>query len=104
MAGVKFEKYAFGHEMSNDQSEKQTLETQHKAGDPLGESRRYTTLQIHFSALHYLYLRPFQTLVAGSCAGVEFEKYAIGEMSNHWSEKQSLQTITQQISTTKAAM
>ena len=51
MAGVELEKYAIGHEMSNHQSEKQTLEAQHKAGDPLGESHRYLQL-CSFTFLH----------------------------------------------------
>ena len=58
MAGVELEKYAI--DMSYKQSEKQSLETQHKAGDPLGGIPSLsTTLQLHFSALHHLYLGPF---------------------------------------------
>ena len=56
MAGVEFEKYAIDHEMSHQQSEKQSLETQHKAGDPWGIPSLSTTLQLHFFALHALYL------------------------------------------------
>ena len=49
MAGLEHEKYAI--DMSNKQSEKQTLEPQHKAGDPCGESRRYLQL-CSFTFLH----------------------------------------------------
>ena len=49
MAGLELEKYAI--DMSNKQSEKQTLETQYKAGDPRGESRRYLQL-CSFTFLH----------------------------------------------------
>jgi len=57
MAGVELQKYAFGHEMSN-----QGNATQHKAGDPWGNpplSTTSTTFQLHFFALHNLYLGPF---------------------------------------------
>ena len=54
MAGLELEKYAIGHEMSN-----QGNATQHKAGDPWGNPSLSTTLQLHFFALHNLYLGPF---------------------------------------------
>ena len=59
MAGVELEKYAIGHEMSNQQSEKQSLETQHKAGLHAEHWSLPTTLQLHFFALHNLDLGQF---------------------------------------------
>ena len=58
MAGLEFEKYAIGHEVSNQQSEKQGLAKQHKAGLHSEHWSLPTTLQLHFFALHNLYLGP----------------------------------------------
>ena len=49
MAGVEFEKYSVDHELSN--HERKASQTQHKAGDPLGESHRYLQL-CSFTFLH----------------------------------------------------
>ena len=54
MAGVELEKYAIDHEMSNQQSEKQSLDTQHKAGLRTKNWSLSTILQLHFFALHSL--------------------------------------------------
>ena len=42
-------------------------EAQHKAGDPSENLWLSTMLQLHFVALHNLYLEPVYTMVAGSC-------------------------------------
>ena len=43
---------------------------QHKPGSPCKNWWLPTTLQLHFFALHNLYLRPFHTMAAGSCPKV----------------------------------
>ena len=71
MAGLELEKYADGHEMSNQQSEKQSLtNTTQSWRSSWGIPSLSTTLQLHFSALHHLHLGPFETMVAGSCPKV----------------------------------
>ena len=54
--------------MSN-QGEKTDL-PQHKPGSPCKNFWLPTTSQLHFFALHNLYLRPFYTMAAGSCPKV----------------------------------
>ena len=54
--------------MSN-QGEKPDL-PQHKPGSPCKNVWLPTTSQLHFFALHNLYLRPFHTMAAGSCPKV----------------------------------
>ena len=58
-----------GHEISNQQWEEPNL-PQHKPGSPWQNWWLPTTSQLHFFALHNLYLRPFYTMVAGSCQKV----------------------------------
>jgi len=55
MDGVELEKYAIDHEMSNQQSEKQSLETQHSAGLFLETWSLPTTLQFHCFSLRKLW-------------------------------------------------
>ena len=68
VAPVELETSATGHEMSN-QGEKPDL-PQHKPGSPCKNWWLPTTSQLHFFALHNLYLRPFHTMAAGSCPKV----------------------------------
>ena len=65
VAPVELETSATGHEMSN-QGEKPDL-PQHKPGYPCKNWWLPTTSQLHFFALHNLYLRTFYTMAAGSC-------------------------------------
>ena len=68
MAVERLEKYAIDHEMSHQQSEKQSPEPR-KHNTKLAPSLP-TTLQLHFVALHNLYLGPFETMVTGNCPKV----------------------------------
>ena len=68
VAPVELETSATGHEMSN-QGEKPDL-PHHKPGSPCKSWWLPTTSQLHFFALHNLYLRPFHTMAAGSCPKV----------------------------------
>ena len=69
MAGVELEKYAIAHELSNHEK-KSLANTTQSWRSSLGIPSLSTTLQLHFSALHHLYLGPFETMVAGSCPKV----------------------------------
>ena len=68
VAPVELETSATGHEMSN-QGEKPDL-PQHKPRYPCKNWWLPTTSQLHFFVLHNLYLRPFYTMAAGSCAKI----------------------------------
>ena len=69
MAGVELDRCATVHEMSNQQSSKQSFPNTNL--DHLGKAGRYLQLRsFTFSALHDLYSGPFSILLAGGCPQV----------------------------------
>ena len=74
VGGIELEQYSIGHETSNQQSSQvcvwRTGGSQEKQNDHCSLGKTGTTSQLHFSAMHNLYLGPFQSVVAGDCPTV----------------------------------